>query len=239
MLVPTKAIVLSQIRVGENGRILRLYTQSHGPVSVMVKGAKRASVRGVMMQPLTLIDVVVKMRPRQDIHYIQECTVSDILTNVPLHPVKSAIALYMAELLTKTLRAHQEDDNLFAFLRESILFLDRATDKYANFHLVFTIKLTYFLGIFPNLSGFDEDVYFDMQNGSFTSRIPLHHDYLGVEESMTFAHLMRLNYDNMGVFSLNRGHRQIILEEMMRYYQIHISSFGELQSLSILEQLFD
>ena len=213
MLISTSAIVLSQIKVGDNSHIVHLYTLSHGPLTVMVKGSKRAALRSVFMQPLSLIEVVISMRPKQSILHIKESRPAQILTSIPYNPVKSAIAMFLAEWLSHSIREQHPDAPLYAFIEQSILAFDEMESGYANFHLVFLIKMTYFLGIFPNLSHFDEGVYFDLQNSCFTNVIPLHSNYLDPVDSLAFAHLMRLNYDTMHLYALNRSEERRVGKE--------------------------
>ena len=239
MLIHTSAIVLNHIRVGDNGHIVHLYTRTHGPMSVMVKGSKRSSIRSVFMQPLSLIEVVINQRPKQSLHHIKESKPAHIYSYIPYNPIKSAIAMFLAEWLSHSIKEQHPDEPLYHFIVESMQTFDKMNSGSANFHLVFLIKLTRFLGIFPNLSNFDEGVYFDLQNSQFTNLIPIQRHYLNPDDSLAFAHLMRLNYDTMFRFHLNREQRQHILSEIERYYKLHIAGFGTLKSLDVLEQLFD
>ena len=45
MIIPTKAIVISKIKYKDNDLIVKCYTQAHGIVSFMVKGALSSKKR--------------------------------------------------------------------------------------------------------------------------------------------------------------------------------------------------
>jgi DNA repair protein RecO (recombination protein O) len=50
---------------------------------------------------------------------------------------------------------------------------------------------------------------------------------------------MRLNYETMGLFAMNRQQRQRCLAIVMDYYRLHLPDFPQLKSLDILQELFD
>jgi DNA repair protein RecO (recombination protein O) len=189
------------------------------------------------MQPLSLIDIVLDNRANKTFQYIRESSPTSLLNTVPYDPIKNSIALFLSEILHKTLRESDKENALFDFVKESILFFDTTTKGFANFHLVFLIKMTYFLGFFPNLSQFHDGVYFDMLNSQFTEQNNNPHT-LNIEETEAFAHLMRMDYDNMQIFSLSRNQRNTILEHILTYYRLHLPEFGTVKSLDILQQLF-
>ena len=101
--------------------------------------------------------------------------------------------MFLAELLGYATRAEQQGDALFHFLMDSILWLDQAASNFSNFHIVFMIKLTAYLGFSPNIeSGAGMD-YFDLVDGCFVSAVPTHRNYLDAEDSMRMVHLLRLD----------------------------------------------
>ena len=57
------------------------------------------------------------------------------------------------------------NENLFLFIEESLQWYDK-TEHFANFHLKFLVDLTYFIGIFPNISKI-ENPFFDLEEGVF------------------------------------------------------------------------
>ena len=59
--------------------------------------------------------------------------------------------MFLAEFLSHALREEGKNEPLFAYLVSSIRWLDACRSDYANFHLVFLIRLSRFLGFYPNL----------------------------------------------------------------------------------------
>jgi DNA repair protein RecO (recombination protein O) len=174
------------------------------------------------------------------------CPIASLLTD----PSKLAIALFIAEFLYHALKDEQTNTPLFDYIRSSIEWLDNRQDHYANFHLVFLIHLSRFLGFFPNLSKEErskegsneirgEGVYFDLRAATFCTTPPPHHDYLMPEEAGHIALIMRMDYATMHLFRLTRAERNRILEIVEHYYRLHLPAFPELRSLPVLRELFD
>ena len=68
-------------------------------------------------------------------------------------PSKLAIGLFVCEFLYHALRDEQRNEPLFDYVRTSIEWLDGRERDFANFHLVFLMHLSRFLGFYPNLRG--------------------------------------------------------------------------------------
>lgn len=59
------------------------------------------------------------------------------------------VYMFLVELGQAT--RNEQDVPLFSFIEESVAWLDQAQGNYANFHIVFMVRLTFFLGFSPNL----------------------------------------------------------------------------------------
>ena len=136
-------------------------------------------------------------------------------------------------------RDREPDQGLFDYLAESVALLERLDQGIANFHIVFLMGLTRFLGIFPNLEGYRPGVLFDLREGAFTDRLPTHPDYLGPRESEVFYSLLRIRYGNMALYAFSRQERVSILRRIIDYYRLHLPEFPEIHSLAIFQDLFD
>ena len=102
------------------------------------------------------------------------------------------------------------------------------------------MRLSRFLGLYPNLEDYSPGDYFDLQSGCFVAKPPqLHTSYIGAQESAILIQLMRMNYDNMHLFEMNRTQRARCLTILIDYYRLHVHDFPPLKSLDILKELFD
>lgn len=240
MLTKTVGIVLHTVKYSDTSTIVTAYTQEFGRTSYLVHGRnkKKSNFRAAFFQPFSILEMDVYHTPGKEVQRIKEIQVETPFYSIPYNPVKNAVALFLCEVLYRTLRQTEPDENLFVFLKESLLCLDRCDTSISNFHLVFLIKLARVLGFGPNE---DEETtqYFDLMNGVFVSTRPLHTHYLPPDMSVDFASLLHAGYDTMQSIPLSRQKRFKLLESLMDYYRLHIPDFHGVQSLAVLQTLFD
>ena len=70
--------------------------------------------------------------------------------------------MFLAEFLYRALREEAENGPLFAYLEHSIRWLDECDRSFSNFHLVFLMRFSRFLGLYPNTEDYREGCFFDM-----------------------------------------------------------------------------
>lgn len=242
MLQKTVGIVLHSLKYSDTSNIVDMYTESMGRASfiVPVQRSRKTAVKNVLFQPLALIEFEVDIRSNTTLYKIKEAKSFYPFSSIPYDFYKSSIALFLAEFLYRAIREEAENRPMFAYLLHSITWLDECRTGFANFHLVFLMRLSRFLGLYPNLENYKEGDYFDMLNACFTSQRPqLHSSYILPFEAVRLIRLMRMNYDTMHVFAMNRNERMRCLTIINEYYQLHLPDFPELKSLEILKELFD
>lgn len=242
MLQKTVGIVLHTLKYKDTSIIVDIYTEIAGRASflVAVPRSRKAAVKPVLFQPLALVEFEADFRSNATLYKMKEAKSFYPFSTLPYDSHKSAIALFLSEFLYRAVREEAENRPLFAYLRHSIIWLDECEAGFANFHLVFLMRLSHFLGLYPNLEDYHKGDYFDMRNACFTSlRPPLHSDYISPEEASRLTRLMRMNYDTMRLFGMSRAERARCLVIMNEYYQLHLPDFPQLHSLEILRELFD
>jgi len=240
MQVKTTGIVLHSIKFSDSATIVTMYTRQFGRVSYMVHGVnkKKSVFRTAYLQPLSILEMDVFHTPGKDIQRIKDIQIGYPFTGIPFDPVKNAVALFISEMLFRTLRQTEPDESVFLFLENSIQQLDCCEDGIANFHLLFLIKLTRYLGFEPN-SDEEKTTYFDLMNGVFKKEKPLHLHFLMPDDSADFAALLHADYSSMQLMNFSRSKRLKLLESMVEYYRLHIPDFHGLHSLEVLQSLFD
>lgn len=242
MLQKTLGIVLRTVKYKDTAFIADVYTDVAGRVSFMVPvpRSRKASVKSVLFQPLALVELEADFRTNASIYKIKEAKSWHPFSSLPYDPYKSAIALFLSEFLCRAVRVEADNKALFAYLRHSIVWLDECRAGFANFHLVFLMRLSRFLGLYPNLEDYSEGCYFDLLNACFTSLRPSGHShYIGPVEAARLITLMRMNYDTMHLFAMSRVERMRCLTLIEQYYRLHLPDFPELKSLDVLKELFD
>ena len=240
MLRKTEAIVLRSMKYGENKLIIDLLTETDGVVSVAVNMPKtsRGKLKRQLFQPLTLLNVELDLRPKLSLQHLRDARLSEPFRTIPFDSAKLGIALFLAEFLCHCSQGVQPDDAFFAYVRTSILWLDNTDSGFANFHLVFMMRLSRFIGFLPNVDDYRKGYVFDLRSATFSPSAPLYTEFLSPAESEQVVGLMRMNYENMHLFRLSREERNRILDLIITYYRLHVASFPELRSLEVVRALW-
>lgn len=240
MLVKTEAIVLHSIKYGETRLIVDAFTRSLGRLSFIVSIPKspKAAIKKQLFQPMTLLAVEFDHRQRVQLQKLRSARLLHPYATLTTSPEKLAIALFCAEFLYHALRSEQQNEPLYDYVSRSMQWLDASESGFANFHLTFLMRLSRFLGFWPNLSGYVAGSLFDLHAASFTLLTPTHRDFLPVAEAQRVSMLMRMDFPTMHLFRLSRHDRNRIVEVLLLYYRLHLPDFPELKSLSVLQELF-
>lgn len=242
MLQKTLGIVLHTVKYNDSSNIVEIYTELLGRASfwVSVPRSRKAAVKSVLFQPLSIIELEADIRPTSSLYKIREAKAYCPFSSIPYDPYKSAIALFLAEFLSRAIREEAENRPLFAYLLHSITWLDESREGFANFHLVFLMRFSRFLGLYPNLDDYHEGDCFDLLNAVFISAPPQSHTFfIGPQEADRLTTLMRMNYETMHLFGMSRSERGRCLIILNEYYRLHLPDFQPLKSLSVLQELFD
>ncbi|WP_315280807.1 DNA repair protein RecO [Prevotella pallens] len=240
MITKTRGIVLRSVRFGESSLIVDVLTKSSGRVSFMVHIPKtsKGKIKKQYFQPMTLLDFEYDFRQRSNLQRIKDVRVSLPYSSIPIDPAKSCISLFLSEFIYYATRNEQENPTLFTYISTSLEWLDNAYEDFANFHLVFMMRLGKFLGFHPFLEDFTPGCFFDLRNGCFTLSMPLHTDFLNAADAGHLYNLMRMNFDTMKLFKFSHDDRNRITEIVLRYYKLHLPNMPELQSFDILREVF-
>ena len=100
------------------------------------------------------------------------------------------------------------------------------------------MRLSRFLGLYPNVEDYAPSDYFDLLNACFVPSQPYHGMFVRPEEASHIRNLMRMNYETMHLFAMNRMERNRCLDIINEYYRLHLPDFPELKSLPVLQELF-
>jgi DNA repair protein RecO (recombination protein O) len=236
MYHPTKALVLTAIKYGENSRVLRCFTRQFGLQTYLVNSVsrKKGVIRSAMILPLSQLDLVVTHKAKGTLERIKEARVYVPYMALHTDPVRNALALFMAELLSRSLKEEGPDEAKFDFIAQQCAALDQLPRVPAHFHLSFMLALMRYLGFYPDQNIPVQDCYFDMIEGNFTTMKPLHPYYMDQPTTASLAQLIENNAD----LKLPKQNRKHLLDGLLQYYRIHNQEFGELKSVEILSELF-
>ena len=240
MLVKTEAIVLHAFKFGESRMIVELFTRQAGRLSFAVPIPKtpKGRLKKQYFQPMNLLEVECDIRQRVQLQKLKDARLLSAYASIPFSPEKLALSLFIAEFLYHALRSEQQNEPLFAYLYDSMQWLDVAESGYANFHLTFLMRMSRFLGFYPNLDDYVDGCVFDLRAASFSLQVPTHRDFLQPDDARRIHTLMRMDFPTMHLYRLSHADRNRIVDVLLRYYRLHIPQFPELKSLAVLQELW-
>jgi DNA repair protein RecO (recombination protein O) len=239
MLHKTRGIVFKTTDYGESSIIVQVFTEKFGLQSYIVSGARKpkAKIPRNMLQPLHLLDMVVYHKNTGNVQRIKELKNSPPLQTIPYDVIKSSLAIFLNEVLYKAVRAQSADENLFGFVFSAIEWLDHQTKGLANFHLLFLLQLTRYLGFYPDRTLAATAGYFDLRNGVFCRDKPDTVLYLSPPHTQNFSKLLQSGFEHIATVKLTNDDRRFLLQKLLEYYTLHIESFGSIRSHEVLEEV--
>lgn len=236
-----QGIVLQSIRYGDTSLIVKVFTRSLGLRSYMVKGAfnHNAKSRAALFQNLHLINYVETGKPnKSSLGYMKDVQLSTVYQSIPFEMHKSAILMYVSELLSKTLTEQEQNEPLYDFIERSLLWLDLVHQDYANFPLFFTLELTRHLGFYPK-TNHEAGYCFDMMEGSFAHDYPLHPYYLDKEDALLLSQLLNAGIDEACHIPLNVGQRRALLDGFIVFMRLHAPVMNDFHSHEVLKTVLE
>ena len=138
------AIVLTLTRYSDTGSIVHLYTAEHGRMQYAVYGNKYKG----LLRPLSIIDFTFTKRnnaPSQ-MGTLSSVTLLQTPQRLSIDVQRQCVAMFIAEILSTTLRHPMSDQQLFDWLCDMIHHLDQ-DDEITNLHLHFLLEYATYLGI--------------------------------------------------------------------------------------------
>lgn len=240
MLHATKGIVLRTIKYGETSIVVSIFTELFGVQSYLVNGVRtdrKSAGKANIYQPTTLLDLVVYHSPNKNLQRIKEARVNYIYRDLQSHIVKNTIAVYISELIHKTISEPESNPELFEFFEQSFLFIDQHQEaELANFPISFTLQLANHLGFgIHNVWSNDQHV-FDMQNGQFTQKAGLTSFHF-IEGELAEQLSLIANSSVVLNSTLNQQKRKELLAISIQYLRLHIPHLSELRSVDVLHEV--
>jgi DNA repair protein RecO (recombination protein O) len=237
MLLKTQGIVLRNVKFGETSLIVDAYTAEKGRQSLVINGVRsqKAKIKQSVVAVSSFVDLVIYHRDTKEVNRIKEVKPAYIYQSIPFNVIKGTVALFMTELISKTVKESEENQMLFDFIVNSFIALDESK-KATLFPLVFPILLMSHLGFSPGNEWSNETPFFDIREGVFVAHEP-HALFLNAELSEIFYLLLQIDIANMEDIDIGKTHRRLLLDGILDYYKHHVDNFRELNSHLILREV--
>ncbi len=240
MLVSTEGIVLHFIKYGESSVIATIFTRDFGRQSYLVNAARsrKSQNKASLLQPLYLVDMVAYQKQTRELHRIKELKSNQVYQNLPFNITKSSLAIFLAEVLYKTINEQESYPEMYDFIKNSLLYSDLMESGTSNFHIWFLFRLTEYLGFLPETTRFGFEGWFDFKKGAIVHFQPSHPFYANKEATAYIMKLSGLKLHEISEFVISRSMRDTLISVLVDYYQMHFDDLGEIKSLTVLREVF-
>lgn len=236
-MVATKAIVINTIKYGESSLIATCYTQKFGIKKYLLKGilkSKKGKLKAAYFYPLMQLKLIANHNNKGHLNFIKDIEIEHYYHHIYSHIKKQTIALFIAEILYHSIKEEEANETLFKYLEASFLWLD-TQEEISNFHLLFLLNLTKYLGFYPEIQK-KENPYFNMLEGKFQNK--KNTSSIFGEKLNQFKKLLGINFDALNNINFNAQSRQQVLSVLIQYFELHLSGFKKPKSLNVLKSVF-
>jgi len=238
MLSKTQAIVLHSFKYSENSLITCIYTREYGRLSCLIQGvhSKKSKFKSALFQPLTIVDIELQYMQNKDLQSLKDIAIVQPLHSLHSNPYKNAIVLFLGEILYRTLHEGEHGEQLFNYLSHSIELLDTMTEGFSNFHLMFIVHLSKYLGFFPENLYSEATPFFNLKTAGFDAIKSAH--CIDQQTSMLFSDILISDYSNIQLLDLTKQNRTKMLQTIIDFYMLHLPGLKDIKSLDVLTTVF-
>ncbi|WP_299225289.1 DNA repair protein RecO [uncultured Psychroserpens sp.] len=239
MLNKTQVIVLSKIKYRDNDLIVKCFSNTRGIVSYMLRGVlktTKGNSKAVYFQLLSQLQIEEQYKANQSLCYIKEVKLDYVYKTLHSNVYKGAIVMFIAEVLSDVLKEEEQNNQLYHYLQTTLKWLDYK-DEFANFHLLFLLNLTRYLGFYPDTKNSDYS-HFNLSNGLFE---PKKLDMYSIsDDNLTLLKAMLgIKFDTLHTIKISSKQRQSFLTMLLLYFELHLGNFKKPKSLQVFNQVFN
>lgn len=151
----TEAILLKDYDLGEQDKIVVLYSRRYGKTKVVAKGARRIKSRfAPLIQPPSYSSLLISKNRKGTLDILSECAVKHHFLEIKKDLIRFAYACYLIELIDKLTEEEEFQPSLFQLLLRVLFLLEKSSKHSLNLLVEgFQLKLLNVLGCQPYLEG--------------------------------------------------------------------------------------
>ena len=236
MQIKTLGIILQNVKLGDKKVISKIYTLHSGLQSFVIHfgTSSKSKIRPAHLQPLNLVELEIISKEKNEVNGVSEIRIAKPYMEIHTQVIKSCVAGFINELLVKTLKESEANEEMFRFVFEKLCLLDETRDNLSGWPLYFMLNMTSYLGFMPNNNYSENNFFFNLMDGRFEKVPPVHMNYFDRNDSLFFYQLIK-NYDNFLHSPPSANERAVMLQLLIQYYSFHVPGFSEFKSLPVLQ----
>lgn len=227
----SQGILLRKVKLTGGGFIVKIFTAQFGIRSYFGRTSKQNKNKYL---PLSIVHITGFQQPKKTIYSLKEYELAFPFRDIYQNIYKSNVLIFINEVLNQVIQEEEANPQKFTFLESKIMELEKEQFD-PNFHLLFLVQLTSFLGFEPDTHG--TGTYYDYAEGELTFSTPTHSHFFDQEETVLFQSICKASFETNSEINLSNMARKRGLQLILTYYRYH-TEMRELKSLPVLEMIF-
>lgn len=208
-----RLIVLHSTKLGEKSLVIHCLSPQYGRRSFICTAGRSSAA---LVQPLSILDAEVTENPKSELWRAGSLSTVHPLTSLRTNLYKNSIALFISEVLYRTIKDGANEDGLADWCEKSIVTLEDLPGAPGNFHLRWLLEFAGALGFSPST----EDIA----------------PFAGTQLSH-IGQLLSLPYAECLLLPLSGRDRSEIAECLLKYISCHTESSINIKSLKVLQEI--
>jgi len=239
LIYSTHGLLLSVIKHSDSSAILHIFSKDFGRKAYFLRGlTKKKNSPRAYLNPLTILELQVTERESKSLQQIRDISVHIPTNNLIIDPIKACMSMFITEILHKSIEENYVNGSLYLFLESAIQLLDNA-EKVKNFHVWFLVALSKFLGFYPMIDTSVNSAIFNLETGTFIRKEEESPLTLSSSASITLKTCLGMNFDEVSHLKMSASLRKELVHGLVKYYTIHVPKLNKVNSLEVLEAVFD
>lgn len=208
-------IVLATTRIKENAVVIHTISADFGRRSFVATIGRSCPM--AMLLPLSILDAEIVENPKSTLWRARGISSAHPLGSIRTSVSKNTMALFMSEVLYRTVKDGEGGRDLYDWLKGCIITLDSLQSDFSNYHLRFLLEFAAVLGFSP----------------AGGSAEPFAGEYLQQIRS-----LVQSDFASSMLLPLSGSQRADIAQRLIDYIAHHTESAINIQSLKVLSEVF-
>lgn len=232
-------IVFRTVKYSESSLILEIFTQEKGLRSFIVSGVRssKSKQKASLYQHLNILDMVAYDK-EENLARIKECKIGFYYQKLPFQIYRSSVGLFILEVAKNSIKEREENRLLFNFIYDRLVLLDEIDKKCLSlFSIKFLLEFSVHIGFMPNNNYSDDACFFHLYKGQFFN-LEEYPYTCSAETSNAISEIDKKDINDIHTLSYPRALRNDILDQMIKYYHLHIENFQPLKSIDVLRSIF-
>lgn len=233
-------VVLGVQPYGERGIVVQLYTREYGRMGVISYAgkAKDGSNATSYFRVLSILKVGVREgRHARNMRQLVGVEGWKRGTQAALDVPRMAVACFIGEMLQSLLTEPTQNEEIYEFLEVRIELLYAKVIDEIPFLMVFVLDLSKVLGYEPAGASTAATPHFNLGSGEFCSQYDANAiDSIARDDAAVWSRLLTERY-RVDLRNVHSAQRYRVLQQELRYLEIHSGVQLKLKSFSVLREL--